>query len=320
MNTNQNFKFPDEADADAEVDVDLETGTASAVESKVEIEVVDDTPEEDRGRKPAVPPEEVTDDELATYDEKVQKRIKRFTRGFHDERRAKEQAQREREAAEQIARQAIEENRKLQEQLHNGSKVYIDQAKQLAETELQTARRKFQEAYENGEADKLSQAQEEVTRAAIKAERAGELKPLQVTENKVQTPQAPQVDSRTVEWQRNNEWFGKNRAMTAYALGLHEELVEEKGLRPSTEAYFKAIDDTMREKFPEVLGSQDPDDGPAPTRATKPAAVVAPAARSTPPNRIRLKASEVAVAKRLGVPLELYAKKVAELRKDSQNG
>jgi hypothetical protein len=112
--------------------------------------------------------------------------------------------------------------------------------------------------------------------------------------------------------------------MTAFALGLHAELVEEQGIDPSTDEYYDAIDKTMRQKFPEQFGSEEvtrtppqssePAEEETPRRAQKPAAVVAPATRSTPPNRIRLKKSEVDVARRLGVPIELYAKQVAKLK------
>lgn len=307
------FKFPDELG----IEGDKPEGQK---EDEFEIELVDDTPEEDRGRAPAEPPEEVTEDELASYDEKVQKRIKKFTRGYHDERRAKEQAQREREAAESLARQVLEENKKLQEQLASGSKEYIAQAQVVAESELTAAKRAYREAYEEGDADKLVAAQEAIAKATLRLDKAATMKPLQVVEKDVQLPQQPKVDPRVTKWQSENQWFGKNRAMTAFALGLHSELVEDRGIDPSSDRYYQEIDRTMRSKFPEHFGSQEePVEEETPRRA-KPATVVAPAARSTPPNRIRLTASEVAIAKRLGVPLELYAKKVAELKNGAQNG
>lgn len=307
----EGYKFPDEQDAEVKDD---------SAEEKFEIEVVDDTPEEDRGRQPAEPPEEVSEDELSAYDEKVQKRIKKFTRGYHDERRAKEQALREREAAEALARQVLEENKKLQEQLASGSKMYIEQAQQSAEVELNAAKRAYREAYESGDADQIVAAQEAIAKATLKLDKATTMKPLQVQEKDVQLQPQPRVDPRVAEWQRNNTWFGKNRTMTAFALGLHAELVEERGIDPSSDRYYREIDRTMRSKFPEAFGSSDdPVEEEAPRRA-KPATVVAPAARSTPPNRVRLTASQVAIANRLGVPLELYAKQVASLKDGTQNG
>ena len=133
------FKFPDEDTADNETEVAVEAKGKPA-EEKFEIEIEDDTPQEDRGRKPmAKPVDEVTDEELEQYSKSAKDRIKRFSRGYHDERRAKEEALREREAAEQFARQMYEENQKLQKQLSSGSKVFIEQAKTAAEAKLQAA-------------------------------------------------------------------------------------------------------------------------------------------------------------------------------------
>ena len=136
----EDFKFPDEKEAEAE---------AKTTEEKFEVEIEDDTPPEDRGRKPMKEPvDDPTEDELASYDEKVQNRIKKFTRGYHDERRAKEQALREREAAETYAKQIIEENKRLQQQLANGSQKYIETSKSAAETRLDSAKDKLKTAFE----------------------------------------------------------------------------------------------------------------------------------------------------------------------------
>ena len=313
----EEFKFPDEVE---------ESNEKEDISDEFEVEIEDDTPEEDRKKEAAPPPEEVTDDELSSYDEKVQKRIKRFTRGYHDERRAKEAALREREAAEEFARQILEENKRLQQQLASGSEVYIEQAKQVAENELAAAERSYKQAYDDGDSDAMVAAQRKIAQATLKLDKASNMKPLQVEEKEVQIPQRPNVDERAEKWRSKNEWFGNNRAMTAFALGLHSELVEERGINPTSEQYYQEIDNTMRKKFPEYFGSDEDDEVPpqetsepayeeTPRRATKPATVVAPATRSTPPNRMRLKASQAAIARRLGVPLELYAKKVAELNR-----
>ena len=312
------YVFPDEQEEKKEVE--------ASTEDDFEVEIEDDTPKEDRGRAAAEPPAEVTDDELAEYDEKVQKRLKKFTRGYHDERRAKEAALRERQAAEAFAKQVLEDNKKLQEQLAYGSRAYIDQSKSSAEIALDVARKKYRDAFEAGDADQAVSAQEEIARAMMNLDRAANMKPVEVEEREMPVLAEPEpvVDSRSVEWQNENKWFGKNRSMTAFALGLHAELVEERGFDPASDEYYEAIDKTMRQKFPEQFGSEEvtrtppqssePAEEETPRRATKPAAVVAPATRSTPPNRIRLKKSEVDVARRLGVPIELYAKQVAKLK------
>lgn len=312
---NDEYKFPDEKE-DVEV----------PVSDDLNVEIEDDTPEEDRKKEAAPPPEDVTDDELASYDEKVQKRIKRFTRGYHDERRAKEAALREREAAEDFARKMLEENKQLQARLASGSQVYIDQAKQVAENELLAAERKYKEAYDSGDSDALVEAQRNMSQATLKLDRVSNMRPLQVQEKNVQIPQRPQIDERAEKWRQNNSWFGANKSMTAFALGLHSELVEERGINPTSDKYYQEIDNTMRRKFPEHFGSSEDDEVPPQEtsepvyednsrRATRSASVVAPATRSTPPNRIRLKASQAAIARRLGVSLHEYARQVAELNK-----
>ena len=287
--------------------------------SEPEIEIEDDTPEEDRGRRPmkdAV--EDVTDEELSSYGEKVQAKLKKFSRGYHDERRAKEEALRERQAAESYAKQIIDENKQLQQRLSQGSEVYIEQAKRGAKQDLEDAKRSYKQAFEDGDTDGVVAAQEQITRAVGLLDRTTQLRPLQVQEKELQTRQAsPPVDQRAEQWRSDNEWFGKNRSMTAFALGLHSELVEDKGVDPTSGKYYQVIDRTMREKFPEHFGS---DEEPAyedesPRRATRPSTVVASASRSTPPNRIRLKASEAAIARRLGVSYEDYARQVAKLKR-----
>jgi hypothetical protein len=314
----QEFKFPDEKDVEIK-DSD----------EKFEIEIEDDTPEEDRGRKPmAAPVEEVTDEELDSYDEKVQKRIKRFTKGYHDERRAKEEALREREAAENFAKQVYEENKRLQQQLSNGSKIMVEQSKSSAQVELDAAKAKYKKAFEVADPDALAEAQEEIAKATVRLDRAFTMRPIEVEERQMpQQQQQPRISPRTMKWVDSNaDWWQKDEEMTSLAMGLDKKLAREYGPNyVGTEEYFQTIDKTMRKRFPDYFQSEEdievplkrrtsePDEDESPRRA-KQTTVVAPATRSTSPNRIRLKASEAATARRLGVPLELYAKQVALLR------
>jgi hypothetical protein len=320
----ETYEFPDEK------------AEKAAAEEKFEIEIEDDTPAQDRGRKPMKEPvEDPTDDELATYDEKVQARIKKFTRGYHDERRAKEEALREREAAENFAKQVYEENKKLQQQLSSGSKVFIEQSQSSAQLEFDSAKKRYKEAYESGDIDAITDAQAEIAKATLKMDKASGLKPIEVDEREYQPaqPEKPNLTPRTQKWIDNNsDWWGKDDEMTMTAMGIDRKLQKEYGADyVGTEEYFKTIDKTMRKRFPEHFESEQSyeedepppnkrtsepvDEDDPPHRATKSASPVAPATRSTPPNRIRLKASEAATARRLGVPLELYAKQVALLRK-----
>jgi hypothetical protein len=322
------FKFPHEVEeAKGKPEAEDDGG--------FEVEIEDDTPPEDRGRRPMkAQVEDVTEDELSEYDEKVQARIKKLGKGYHDERRAKEEALREREAAEKLTKQLWDQNRKLQEQVSLGSKAYIEQSKSSAEMEFENAKKKYKEAYESGDSDAVVEAQAEVSRATLNLDKVQNMRPLQVEENDVQIPQRstnqPSVSPKDQSWMQKNTWFGTDPEMTASALGLHQKLAKEHGANfVGSDDYYKRVDATMRRRFPEYFDDTQSyeDDAPSkkasepayedepPRRATKPATVVAPASRSTPPNRIRLKASEAAIARRLGVPLEEYAKQVAQLKR-----
>ena len=323
---NTEFKFPHEIEEENKGKPEEDTG--------FEVEIEDDTPPPDRGRKAdPKPPEDPTDDELASYDEKVQARIKKFTRGYHDERRAKEEALREREAAETLAKQLWEKNRALQQQVELGSRAYIEQSKTSAEMEFEKAKKEFKEAYESGDSDAVAEAQAKIARATLNMDKVSSFKPIHADENDVQTPQRntnqARISQRDANWQQENTWFGTDEEMTAAALGLHQKLVKQHGANfVGTDEYYKTVDATMRKRFSDYFegyGSyeddatskqaSDPAEEDTPRRATKPSTVVAPATRSTPPNRIRLKASEAAIARRLGVPLEEYAKQVAQLKR-----
>jgi hypothetical protein len=174
------FEFPDEKEEKARARA---AQAEPVAEPELDLEIVDDTPPQDRGRRPmAEPPEDVTDDELASYDEKVQKRIKKFTKGYHDERRAKEEALRERQAAEDFARQVYEENKLLQQQLSEGSKIFIEQGKSTAQMELEAAERKYKEAYESGNSDAMVEAQRSIASATLKLDKAENLRPIEIVE------------------------------------------------------------------------------------------------------------------------------------------
>lgn len=312
------FVFPDEKEeAENKVNKQAEPEVKAEAEIEVapEVEVVDDTPEPDRGRKPMVePPKEFNDDELEKYEASVQQRIKHFTKGYHEERRAKEAALREREEALKLAQTIIEENKKLKGSLGQNQAVMVDSFKKLAATELDKAKAKYKEAYESGDSDAIADAQAALTSAAIKAERVANLKApaLQPEENEVKIPEPaaqPRIepDYRAQEWQSKNRWFGQDEEMTSFALGLHTKLVNS-GVDPKSDEYYERLDGRLRQVFPDMFESEKPVDAPPP----RPKSNVAPATRSTAPKKIVLTQTQVNIAKRLGVPLELYARKVAE--------
>jgi hypothetical protein len=336
------FSFPD-PDRDASEDIKMkEDGSAVVIvggredpfkdvpdskakakdddEDDIDIEVVDDTPKKDRGRKPSTPPEDLTDDELENYSEKVKKRLQHFSKGYHDQRRAAEQAAREKAELESVAARLVEENKKLKGTVGQNQQAMLDQAKKAVEREVEEAKAKFKQAYDAGESDAVMEAQDALTTAKLKADRVNNIKlpALQEEEIDVQTQSnAPvTVDDRASTWQQDNEWFGKDDEMTAFALGLHQKLVKQ-GVDPRSDNYYEKINSRMRQVFPDQFADADDDQEEAkPRRKTN---VVAPATRSTAPKKIVLTQTQVALAKRLGVPLNEYAKQVAmEMRK--QNG
>ena len=306
------FEFPDEKE-------EKSRKGGRVVEPDPEIEVVDDTPEEDRYRTPMTSaPVDPTDEELASYSESVKNRFKHFTKGYHDERRAKESAVREKEEALRIAKTVFEENQRLKGSVNQNQTALLEQAKRVVGGEIEDAKRKYKEAYESGDSDKLLEAQEELTSAKIRADKVNNFKPtpLQVNNNPVQTEQpfkqAAPVDDKLLAWQDKNQWFGKNKRMTSYALGLHEELVEQ-GIQIGSADYYKYIDSDIRERFPDQVGAGESADAKSQRPKTN---VVSPATRSTAPRKIVLTQTQVNLAKRLGVSLESYAREVAkEMRK-----
>jgi len=302
------FKFPDEIEKEKPVEDKVEY----EVEGETRVEVVDDTPEADRNRSPMKDaPAEVTDDELAQYSEGVKKRIQHFSKGYHEERRAKEAALREREEAIRLAQNLVEENKKLQGSLGQGQQALLEQAKKVVANEVEQAKAKYKQAYESGDSDALVSAQEELTAAKIKAERVNNFRPAvaKPEEPVVQpAPRAePQVDSKALAWRDSNPWFGSDDEMTAVALTVHRKLVES-GVSTNSDEYYEKINSRVRQLFPDAFTSE-----------RKRSSVVTPATRSTAPRKIVLTQTQVQLANRLGVPLEVYARSVAdEMRK--QNG
>jgi hypothetical protein len=316
----EDYKFPDEAEVNAKGDDKVEFEIESD-EDDVKVEVIDDTPEEDRGRKPmAEQPDDVTEEELSKYkDVKLRDRIAHLSKARHEERRAKERAERELQEAVSIAQRILAENESLKNNAGNNHKVILDQAATVASREMGEAKRAYKEAYEAGDSEALVNAQEAITSAKLKVDRIeiARQRALQEVKTPVQNVPMPPpparevpVDEKAVRWKDRNSWFNKDREMTGFALAVHEKLVDEEGIDPRSDAYYERIDSRMREKFPEKFSSN-------PKRSN----VVAPATRSTAPKKIVLKQSQVSLAKRLGIPLDLYAKQVAlEMKKERENG
>jgi hypothetical protein len=266
------FEFPDEK-------TEAEDKANAEVETKDDIEIVDDTPVADRGRTPmAEPPKEFAEDELAKYDASVQQRIKHFTKGYHEERRAKEAALREREEALRIAQTIVEENKKLKGSLGQNQAAVLDSYKKLAANELEKAKSKYKEAYESGDSEAITEAQAGLTTAAMRAERVNNIKapPLQEEKTEVQRREeariepvsAPAPDYKAQDWQQKNQWFGKDEEMTSFALGLHTKLVNS-GVDPKSDEYYERLNGRLRQVFPESCVSEKNLAAPTPSPAKK---------------------------------------------------
>jgi|APGre2960657373_1045057.scaffolds.fasta_scaffold29289_4 hypothetical protein len=317
----EDFKFPDESES---------APNKIKADAPYEIEIEDDTPPEDRNKTPMPKPlvEELEKDELDDYDDKVKTKFKQMRKVWHDERREKESALREQQEAISLAQRLLEENKRIKEILTTGEQEYISTAKNAAGMELEMAKRAYKEAYEAGDSDKLMEAQQAMQEANLKVLQARNFKlpPLQEVEIPVQqapvqyqSQQAPTPDSKAVAWQERNSWFGQNRGMTAYALGVHEELRED-GVELGSEDYYRALDRTMRKRFPETFQTSvvgDDEQKPQGSRA-RPSTVVAPAVRSTASNKVKLKQSQINLAKKLGLTPQQYVE--AQLKLEAQNG
>jgi hypothetical protein len=317
MAEQDDFKFPDEIEQEA---------TNAQAEEELQIEIEDDTPEEDRGRTPVAPEKvkalEVEVDELDKYSKDAKDKLIKMKRVWNDERRRAESAERERQAAIDAAQRLLEENKRIKTMLSNGEQEYKTALTSSTEMKLALAKKKYREAYDIGDIDAQLEAQEEMTNATLALEKAKNFKlpPLQEEQFEVQTSQqyqpTPKPDEKVMNWQANNPWFGQDEEMTAAALGLHEKL-KRQGVQIGSDEYYAALDNTMRKRFPENFESDEEPEVEAKPKAdapkAKPATVVAPATRSTAPKRVRLTQSQVLIAKKLGLSPEQYVRELLKL-------
>ena len=308
---------------DIEIELDGDDG--------FEIEIQDDTPEKDRGKpkaeastekseKPEKADSGADDDDLEGYSESVKKRINKLKFDFHAERRAKEEAARLREEAISYADKVRKDYEQLRTAYSEGETAFVGQTKARIASELASAKSEYKAAYESGDADAVIAAQEKLIHLQGENTRVNNYRPQQpapVAAPTAATPAKPTIakpDDRAMKWAEENEWFTKDKAMTGFALGFHEDLVSQ-GIDPKSDLYYSKINAAVRRTFPDKF-----DDVPTEEKAPRRQAgsVVAPAARSTKaPRKVVLTSSEAALAKRLGVSLQVYA---AQKLKDMQNG
>jgi hypothetical protein len=295
-----------------------------------DIEIEDDTPKADRNRDPLPEniKEELEADTLDEYSDRVKNRMAQLKKAWHDERRAKEASERQRQEAERVATLSVQENKKLKETLSTGEEDYIKTLQDKYTSDLAFAQREYKEAYDAGDSEKLVAAQTKMNEAQYKLGQAQDRKPqftketLQSKENELSSeqetvrPNVPQPDAKAMAWQEKNQWFGKDEEMTSLALGLHEKLVRN-GVNPSSDEYYRSIDSTMQKRFPENYGDTDTLEEAKPAQR-KPSTVVAPATRSTGPKKVRLTKTQLALAKKFKLTPEQYAREL--IKTESTNG
>ena len=280
------------------------------ISDEIEIEIQDDTPVEDRGREKL--PEEIVKeleaDELEDYSDKVKTRMKQMKKVWHDERREKEQAERERQEALTLAQKVLEENKQLKAKVSGTETALVSKYKESAQRQLNDAKQEYKDAFESGDSERVVEAHQKMTAAKEILDKTERYKPTPVQEEEIVVNSSPsKLESKTAAWQERNPWFGTDKLMTALALGLHEELIEKHGQSfNSTDEYWREVDKTMRDRFPERFKR----DNRTETRQTT---VVAPATRSMAPKKVTLTKTQLNIVKRLGVTPEQYAREFLKL-------
>ena len=319
----------------------INTSKKSTEESDdLEIEIIDDRPIADR-KTPRVKTTSTDDEDIESeiegVDEQVKKRINRLKYEFHEERRAKEATEKVREEAITYAQKVQEENKRLAALIGKGEEALLGQISAKAQSQLERAKAEFKEAYESGNSEKMLEANETILNSSVDLKSANEKINYyeQQKEIQAQQPVAPQQtasqqfappDPKGVKWLQDNKWFGdpKHKDLTGFAYGLHETLINDEKIHPTSDEYYQQVDTRMRKAFPDFFGTENQAEDTISTdvvetaSSRKPSSVVAPATRNNGamPRKVQLTATQVNLARRLGITPEQYAKQLA---KESRN-
>lgn len=306
----------------------IDTESKPAAEEKqpdVQLEIVDDLPKQPQKA------EKEDDEELSDYSDKVRKRINKLKYDQHEANRQREAAERMRDEAVRVAQQLNQKNQQYESLIKKGESALVSQIKSRASLALDQAKALYKEAYEAGDSQKIIDAQEKLLNAqtefreAERYERTLQSRPQTPAQPAPQQPayepEVPKPSDKALDWTKRNPWFGPtgNRVMTAMAYGVHETLVREQKVAPDTEEYYQKIDEEMRKRFPDYFEKEENVQvSVTPSQRTL-KSVVAPATRNngSVPRKIQLTATQVSLAKRLGLTPEQYAK---QLIKESSNG
>ena len=278
-----------------------------------EPEIVVEEPEPDQESKVQVAAE--PSDELDSYSKGVQTRIKKLTEKYRQEERDKSEAVR-------LSQQLLDENNKLKTRVKALDTGYLSEYGTRLQSQTDGAKRIYKEAYEAGDTDKMLEAQQALSNIAVQQQQYNTAKaraeqqakmPVQPQQQAAPAPQqqqaAPVPDEKAVRWKDKNKWFGDDKIMTTAAYTIHQGLVEEEGFDPNTDEYYTEVDKRIRTEFPHKFQAQKKTGG-----GSQVASAGNSASRSTKPGRrsVKLSHSQVAIAKKLGVPLEEYAKFVKD--------
>lgn len=260
-----------------------------------------------------------SDDELGEYSKNVQSRIKRLTEKYRKE-------ERDREEAVRLSQSLLEENKKLKSRMQQLDTGYLSEYGTRLQTQTEAAKRAYKEAYEAGDPDRMAEAQMAMSNLAIEQQRYNNAKARADQDQRLQTqraqapqqqaapaapasqPQQAKPDPKAQGWAQKNTWFGEDRVMTTAAFAVHQGLIEDEGFDPNSDEYYTELDKRMRREFPHKFQSQKSGGG------TQVASAGSSASRSTKQGRrtVKLTPSQVAIAKKLNVPLEEYAKYVKD--------
>jgi len=239
------------------------------------------------------------------------KKTSKFQKRIDDLVHKQREAERQRDEYYKVAQRVMDENNSLRNAAQEFSTTSVTEMEARITADIEKAKTDYRKAYEDGDADKIIEAQERMIKASSQTNRLDQMRQRSAPENyQAPEPIAPPPDSRAVEWASRNSWFNRDMVMTNAAYAIHDDVVKS-GVQPSSDAYYEAIDSRMREEFPHKF-KEEVTDSPSPSRNT----IVTPGGNeSGRSKKVRLSPSQVAVAKRLGVPLEEYAKQFVALDK-----
>lgn len=305
---------------------------------EIEIEVVDDTPEADRVA-PRDPKRAKATDDFAdeTKDDEADEvlqanRAKRLRYEWNEERRAREAAERQRDEAIRFAEHHRSESEKMRKLVASGEKVLVEEVRARTKADVDQAQAALRAAIEDGDASKIAAAHVALSRATYDVRQAESYRiqepPAEQPVQRIPQPVQPAQDPELVAWMGRNPWFQRDEKMTERAIKIHEDLVNNRGVSPKGDEYYKKIDAEMRKSFPtrffqdEEGADTDVEKGKVEPARKKPSQVVAPVNRtsSVTPKKVTLTASQVQIARRMGLTNKQYAMEVMNIERDQKNG